>query len=87
MMKLPAFMMSVMSVCAICVSARATRSAVELAIWVDAPVHGDRLAELDGADEHHPHDRRDHGELDGGHAPRHRLSSGEAARPRGLQDR
>ena len=34
MMKLPAFMMSVMSDCAIVVSARATRSAVELAIWV-----------------------------------------------------
>src|SRR5204863_410003 len=34
MMKLPDFMMSVMSDCAIWVSARATRSAVVLAIWV-----------------------------------------------------
>jgi hypothetical protein len=61
-------MMSLISVCEICVSARATRSAVVPAICVTQAVYDDRLAELDGADEHDGHHRYNHGELHGGHA-------------------
>ena len=86
MMKLPAFMMSVMSDLRDLVSARATRSAVELAIWVTRRSTMIAWLSSTAADEHHPHHRHDHGELDGRH-PLARLSSGEAARPRGLQDR
>ncbi len=51
------------------------RSAVELAACVSAPVDGQRLAELDGADEQEEHDRHDHREFDRGHA------AGLAAQP------